>query len=426
MESKNNIDKLQDKKSQENNIETKEISINNHREIGIQQKLFFFNDLSPGSCFFLPHGTRIYNTLCNFIRKEYRKRNYNEVISPNMYNVELWKTSGHYDKYKDNMFLLEVEKQEFALKPMNCPGHCIMFKNELHSYKDLPLRYADFGVLHRNENSGSLTGLTRVRRFQQDDAHIFCRHDQIESEISDVLDMLKFVYNIFNFDFSLSLSTRPKEFIGDIALWDQAEKQLGNVLDKFCNDNDFKWNTNPEDGAFYGPKIDIRLTDKLGKQHQCATIQLDFQLPIRFNLAYKDTEGKMQIPVMIHRAILGSIERMIAILAEQNNGKWPFWLSPRQVMIIPINKECNEYSQNIYKKIHDAGFFVDIDNSNSTLSKRIREAQLEQYNLILVVGLNEVKNSMISIRQRDNANLQQNMNIEELVNYMNKLQANFQ
>ncbi|KAF3832312.1 hypothetical protein F7725_025977 [Dissostichus mawsoni] len=289
-----------------------------HRKIGKDQELFFFHDLSPGSCFFLPRGAFIYNTLTEFIREEYWRRGFQEVASPNIFNSKLWEASGHWQHYSDNMFSFPVEDDIFALKPMNCPGHCLMFSHRPRSWRELPLRFADFGVLHRNELSGTLTGLTRVRRFQQDDAHIFCTMEQIESEMKGCLDFLRCVYNVFGFSFQLHLSTRPEKYLGDIAVWNQAEKQLENSLNDFGE----PWKLNPGDGAFYGPKIDIKIKDAIGRYHQCATIQLDFQLPIRLNLTFVGTDGDDKArPVIIHRAILGSVERMIAILTENYAGK---------------------------------------------------------------------------------------------------------
>ncbi|XP_073738611.1 threonine--tRNA ligase 2, cytoplasmic isoform X3 [Callorhinus ursinus] len=289
-----------------------------HRKIGKEQELFFFHDLSPGSCFFLPRGAFIYNTLMDFIREEYHQHNFTEVLSPNMYNSRLWETSGHWQHYSENMFTFDIEKDTFALKPMNCPGHCLMFAHRPRSWREMPIRFADFGVLHRNELSGTLSGLTRVRRFQQDDAHIFCTVEQIEEEINGCLQFLQSVYSTFGFSFQLNLSTRPENFLGEVELWDEAEKQLQNSLVEFGK----PWKMNPGDGAFYGPKIDIKIKDAIGRYHQCATIQLDFQLPIRFNLTYvsKDGDDKRN-PVIIHRAILGSVERMIAILSENYGGK---------------------------------------------------------------------------------------------------------
>uniref|UniRef100_A0A2K5TWE5 threonine--tRNA ligase n=1 Tax=Macaca fascicularis TaxID=9541 RepID=A0A2K5TWE5_MACFA len=352
-----------------------------HRKIGKEQELFFFHDLSPGSCFFLPRGAFIYNTLMDFIREEYHKRDFTEVLSPNMYNSKLWEASGHWQHYSENMFTFEIEKDTFALKPMNCPGHCLMFAHRPRSWREMPMRFADFGVLHRNELSGTLSGLTRVRRFQQDDAHIFCTVEQIEEEIKGCLQFLQSVYSTFGFSFQLNLSTRPENFLGEIEMWNEAEKQLQNSLMEFGE----PWKMNPGDGAFYGPKIDIKIKDAIGRYHQCATIQLDFQLPIRFNLTYvsKDGDDKKR-PVIIHRAILGSVERMIAILSENYGGKWPFWLSPRQVMVIPVGPTCEKYALQVSSEFFEEGFMADVDlDHNCTLNKKIRNAQLAQYNFIL-------------------------------------------
>ncbi|XP_071611119.1 threonine--tRNA ligase 1, cytoplasmic-like [Heliangelus exortis] len=371
-----------------------------HRKIGKEQELFFFHDLSPGSCFFLPRGAFIYNTLVDFIREEYRRRDFTEVVSPNVFNSKLWEASGHWQHYSENMFSFEVEKEIFALKPMNCPGHCLMFAHRPRSWREMPLRLADFGVLHRNELSGTLSGLTRVRRFQQDDAHIFCTIEQIEEEIKGCLDFLKSVYAVFGFTFQLNLSTRPENYLGELEIWDHAEKQLQNSLNNFGE----QWNLNPGDGAFYGPKIDIKIKDAIGRYHQCATIQLDFQLPIRFNLTYvgKDGDDKKR-PVIIHRAILGSVERMIAILAENYGGKWPFWLSPRQVMVVPVGPTSEEYGQQVCNEFFEAGFMSDVDLDQScTLNKKIRNAQLAQYNFILVVGEKEKASHAVNVRTRDN------------------------
>ncbi|KAE8753206.1 hypothetical protein FOCC_FOCC000129 [Frankliniella occidentalis] len=338
-----------------------------HRKLGREQELFFFHELSPGSCFFQPKGAHIYNSLVEFIREEYRKRGFQEVVSPNIYNSKLWKTSGHWAHYAENMFSFEVEKEQYALKPMNCPGHCLIFDHRPRSWKELPWRVADFGVLHRNEFSGALTGLTRVRRFQQDDAHIFCMPDQIKSEISACLDFMK------------------------------------HALSESLNEFGEPWKENPGDGAFYGPKIDITIMDALRRPHQCATIQLDFQLPVRFDLSYIGVDGEKKKPVMIHRAILGSVERMIAVLTESYAGKWPFWISPRQAMVIPVAGPFNEYATKVKQQLFEAGFMCDVDTDDSdTMNKKIRNAQLAQYNFIMVVGEKELSGNTVNIRTRDN------------------------
>uniref|UniRef100_H2YMU9 threonine--tRNA ligase n=1 Tax=Ciona savignyi TaxID=51511 RepID=H2YMU9_CIOSA len=335
---------------------TEEAKQRDHRKIGKEQELFFFHEHSPGSCFFFPKGAFIYNTLINFIKSEYRKRGFEEVMSPNIYNSKLFITSGHWEHYADNLFAFDVEKEKFALKPMNCPGHCLMFAHRSRSWRELPIRFADFGVLHRNELSGALTGLTRVRRFQQDDAHIFCRPEQIKDEMRGALNFMKSVYDTFGFTLKLNLSTRPENFLGDIEMWNDAEKQLEECLVEFAQ----PWKLNPGDGAFYGPKIDIQIMDALKRPHQCATIQLDFQLPIRFNLNYVTGEGdEKKRPVIIHRAILGSMERMIAVLTENYGGKWPLWLSPRQVMILAVSSKFDDYAESVRLQMHEAGLQVD-------------------------------------------------------------------
>lgn len=404
-----------------------------HRKIGKEQELFMFHEMSPGSAFWLPHGARIYNTLVEFLKSEYRKRNFEEVITPNMYNSKLWETSGHWANYKDNMFTFDVEKETFGLKPMNCPGHCLIFKSRDRSYRELPWRVADFGVIHRNEFSGALTGLTRVRRFQQDDAHIFCRRDQIEDEITGAFEFLKHVYGSLGFEFKMELSTRPDKYVGDIETWNDAEKRLENALNRWGG----KWELNPGDGAFYGPKIDIMISDALRRWHQCATIQLDFQLPERFQLEFRTAEGQVEEsaegaaassaydrPVMIHRAIYGSLERMIAILTEHFFGKWPLWLSPRQILVVPIGPKFNDYAQEVRDFFHDAGFFADVDLGPNTLMKKVRQGQLAQYNYLFVVGEEEVKTRSVNVRKRDDPSKQgktETVGLEEAVSKLRKL-----
>lgn len=391
----------------------------NHRKIGQEQDLFFFHELSPGSCFFYPKGALIYNKLIEMIRGEYRKRGFVEVITPNVYNSKLWMTSGHWQHYSENMFQFEVEKEKYALKPMNCPGHCLMFASRNRSWRELPLRYADFGVLHRNELSGTLSGLTRVRRFQQDDAHIFCMPVQIKSEIRGALEFLKHIYGIFGFSFELKLSTRPENFLGEVETWNKAEKQLEEALNEFG----YKWTLNPGDGAFYGPKIDITIQDALRRSHQCATIQLDFQLPERFNLSFvsADESGAKERPVIIHRAILGSVERMIAILTESFGGKWPFWLSPRQAVVITVSDNFDEYGRKVKDQIYGAGFECDFNSdAGTTLNKKIRNSQLDNYNFILVIGEKEQQRNTVNVRTRDNK-VHGEVSVEEVIRRFGEL-----
>lgn len=394
-----------------------------HQVIGQQQRLFMFNKMSPGSPFLLPHGTRIFNALQQMLREQYWERGYQEVQTPNMYDVDLWKTSGHWQHYQDDMFRVQVkddsadpmplsdqkadgkpiaeikdkDKGVFALKPMNCPGHCLMFRDEERSYRELPWRVADFGVLHRNEASGALSGLTRVRKFQQDDTHIFCTNEQVQNEIEQLFDFMEHVYGLFGFPFKLKFSTRPEGYMGTLEEWDAAEARLKQALTNFRGDN---WEMNEGDGAFYGPKIDITISDALMREYQCATIQLDFQGPQNFKLEYRTGESGetvqsqsserdpkglapgMARPVMIHRAIIGSFERFIAILCEHFAGKWPFWLSPRQILVIPVMKGAEDYVREIQAIFHKARMYVDIDVSGNTLQKKIRSGQLAQYNFI--------------------------------------------
>ncbi|KAH9709079.1 threonine--tRNA ligase 1 [Citrus sinensis] len=360
-----------DKKRLKEYIELlKEAEKYDHRELGKKQELFFNHPLSPGSWFFLPLGTRIYNKLMEFIKKQYWDRGYQEI-----------------------------EKQEFGLKPMNCPGHCLMFDHKVRSYRELPLRLADFGVLHRNEASGALTGLTRVRRFQQDDAHIFCRESQ-----------------------------RPEKYLGDLATWEKAEAALTEALNEFGK----PWQINEGDGAFYGPKIDISVSDALKRKFQCATLQLDFQLPDRFNLGYSaEDEAKTERPVMIHRAILGSVERMFAILLEHYKGKWPFWLSPRQAIVCPVSEKSQPYALQPNSFVHARSTYIEVVFSCweelvagiNIYPIRVREAQLAQYNFILVVGEEEAKSGQVSVRVRDQGD-HSNMSIEDLLkHFKEKLEA---
>ena len=386
-----------------------------------------FHDLSPGSAFWQPHGTRIYNKLIEFIKSQYWKRGYDEVITPNAYNLDLWHQSGHAKHYKDAMFCFEVEGQEWAMKPMNCPGHCLMFASSIRSYRDLPIRYADFGVLHRNELSGALTGLTRVRRFQQDDGHIFCREDQIEAEVKGALDFMKEVYNTFGMTYKLELSTRPEKALGELALWQKAEKALASAMDDFAGKGN--WRVNPGDGAFYGPKIDIKVMDAMDRVHQCATIQLDFQLPIRFNLEYntgsKEKGKEFARPIIVHRAMLGSVERMFAVLCEHYGGKWPLWMSPRQVMIIPVHAEWFEYCEGVKQRLHNEGFYVDVDVTKATFQKKVRNAQIAQYNFQLVVGEKEATSDSVNIRTRENQ-VKGEVTVDEMIAMLKKLRDEYQ
>jgi threonyl-tRNA synthetase len=361
--------------------------------------------VTPGSVFFLPHGTRIFNKLVSFMKLKQRQYGFEEVITPLIYRRHLWETSGHWENYKKDMFRVEgndLEKEEYGLKPMNCPGHCMIFSRFERSYNELPLRLSDFSSLHRNESSGSLSGLTRVRRFHQDDGHIFCTQPQVGKEITDSLKMIDECYKTFNIpEYKLLLSTRPDEYIGELREWDVAESTLKSVLESSGRE----WAVNEGDGAFYGPKIDVILKDNLGKEHQSATIQLDFQLPHRFDLKYQNDANQLQPPIMIHRAVFGSLERFLAILIDHFNGKWPFWLSPRQAVIIPVSDKHVEYSKKIQAKINDdehyetTKFFVDIDSKSDTVGQRIKESVKKGYTYIIMIGDKELESGQLAIRR---------------------------
>lgn len=393
-----------------------QVSKYDHRVIGANQKLFFFDQSSQGSCFFQPRGARIFNKLIEFMRNEYRHRNYEEVITPTIYDSKLYEKSGHWKYYESNMVKLKLGDKNYSLKPMNCPAHCVMYHNEQlqTSNHSLPIRFADFGTLHRNELSGSLTGLMRLRRFHQDDAHIFCRQDQIESEVNDCLQFARYVYDKFNLPFSVKLSLRPGEYLGDSQTWDRAEESLRNAL----MISQLEFQEQALEGAFYGPKIDIVVKDTMNREHQCATIQLDLQLSSRFELAYKDKLAKTNAePVIIHRAILGSIERFMAILAENWHGRWPFWLSPFQAMVIPVHEEFNTYAQKVYQELRRSHFWVDVNLSGDTFRAKIREALLMPYNMVLVVGKHEAESCSVTSRYQ---NKMSNVKIDELIHLMHK------
>lgn len=393
-----------------------------HQELGNQLKLFFFDESSPGSCIFLPHGTKLYNNLVNYIKKEYEKRGYSEVMTPILFDKSIWKTSGHWQQYKENMFIIdskdddkdndkensEESTRQYALKPMNCCSHCLIFKHMNPSYKDLPLRLADFGVLHRNECSGSLKGLTRVRKFCQDDAHIYCSFEQIKEEIKNVLDFIKKVYTDFNMEIKFGLSTRPDEYIGDLDTWNKAEEILKEILSEI-NPN---YEINEKDGAFYGNKIDCKVKDAFGREHQLATIQLDFNLPERFNLTYKDNDGKEIRPVMIHRAIFGSVERFIGILLESTQGNIPFFVNPRQIAIIPVKNtnEINSYCVDLQNKLKKLNYNTSYYNDNNTMQKKIAVCETLHYNYIILIGNKEVENNILHIKKN-----KQNIKFDDFV-----------
>ncbi len=371
-----------------------------HRKIGKDMDLFMFHEYSPGAPFFLPKGAIIYNELLRFLRAEYRKRGYQEVITPLIYDKSLWETSGHWQHFKQNMFVLKADEREASLKPMNCPSHLLIFKNQIRSYKDLPLRIADFAPLHRNEVRGTLGGLTRVRKMSQDDAHVFAAPEQIEDEIGNLLDFFRYIYTqVFDFQYAVNLSTRPDDFMGEPKVWDMAEKALARALEK----KEIAYKVKEKEGAFYGPKIDIDVKDALGRTWQVATIQLDFQMPLRFEAVYEGQDGRKHTPVMIHRALLGSLERFIGVMTEHFAGKFPLWLAPVQVVICNITDRHKDYALKIFNKLKESGIRVELDDRSESIPKKVRDNEVKHINYILVVGDKEMQNNTVNVRSMDNA-----------------------
>ncbi|QWG44965.1 threonine--tRNA ligase [Bacillus mycoides] len=368
----------------------------NHRKLGSELELFMFSEEAPGMPFYLPKGQIIRNELEAFLRKIQNEYNYQEVRTPFMMNQELWEKSGHWGHYKDNMYFSEVDNKSFALKPMNCPGHMLMFKNKLHSYRELPIRMCEFGQVHRHEFSGALNGLLRVRTFCQDDAHLFVTPEQIEDEIKSVMAQIDYVYKTFGFEYEVELSTRPEDSMGDDKLWEQAEAALANVLQSL----NYKYRLNEGDGAFYGPKIDFHIKDALNRSHQCGTIQLDFQMPEKFDLNYIDENNEKRRPVVIHRAVLGSLDRFLAILIEHFGGAFPAWVAPVQVKVIPVSNAVHEqYANRIADKLAQAGIRVERDIRDEKLGYKIREAQMQKVPYVLVIGDKEMESKAVNVRK---------------------------
>ena len=367
-----------------------------HRKLGKELGLFMFSEYGPGFPFWLPNGMILRRTLEDFWYKEHTKEGYKFVQTPIMLNKDLWVKSGHWDNYQENMYTSEIDDKEFAIKPMNCPGGILVYKNELHSYKEFPLRVGELGLVHRHEASGALNGLFRVRNFTQDDAHIFLTKEQIEDEIVRLINFIDRVYSIFGLPYDIELSTRPLEkYIGDIEIWDYAEK----ALKEACEKSGHEIKINPGDGAFYGPKLDFHVTDSLGRVWQCGTIQLDFNLPERFELEFVNHEGNKERPVMLHRVIFGSIERFIGILIEHYAGAFPTWLTPIQVNIIPVNNEYHlEYAKDIYNLLLENGFRVKLDDSDEKLSYKMRDSSVKKIPYTLILGDKEKDGDLISYR----------------------------
>lgn len=374
-----------------------------HQKLGKELDLFMFSEEAPGMPFYLENGLTIRNELQKFLRELQAKYDYKEVKTPLILNQRLWERSGHWDHYKNNMYFTKVADEDYALKPMNCPGHCLIYKDRKRSYRDLPMRMAEFGQVHRHEFSGALNGLLRVRTFCQDDAHIFVRRNQIEQEIALALKIIDEVYKIFGFEYGVELSTRPDDFMGEIELWDEAEASLGKVL----TDLGYKYNINEGDGTFYGPKIDIHIKDALNRSHQCATVQLDFQMPEKFDLTYVDENNQEAQPVMIHRAVFGSLDRFLGILIEHYAGAFPFWLAPKQVALISVAQTHESGVEELFQEFHAAGIRVEKDLRNENLGKKIREAELRKIPYILVIGDKELTEDTFAVRKHGSNTVKQ-------------------
>ena len=369
-----------------------------HRKIGKQLDLFSFHDVSPGSPFFHPKGAFIFITLQNFLRELYVDWGYQEVITPLIYDSELWKTSGHWEHFREYIFDVKMDNKEAALKPMNCPSHILIYKTQIRSYRDLPFRITDFAPLHRNELKGVLGGLTRVRKFSQDDCHVFCTPEQVKDEITAFIKHVKYVYQeVFGFDFYVELSTRPEKAMGNAKWWKLAEKSLKEALDE----SKCEYKLNPGEGAFYGPKIDFHIKDALGRSWQCGTEQLDFQMPQRFNVQYEGKDGSKHQTIMLHRTVLGSIERFMGILIEHFAGKFPLWISPIQVRILSVADRFNEYAEEVLDKLKEEGVRVEFDSRTESVGKKVRDAQLDKIPLILTVGEKEQNNKTVALRTLD-------------------------
>ena len=390
-----------------------------HRKLGKEMDLFFFDETAPGMAYWLPKGFTMLNTLIEFWRKEHQKYGYQEFSGPQLNSSELWKISGHWDHYKEDMFVLtDSDGKEQALKPMNCPNSIRIYQSKLRSYKDLPLRFNDVDVIHRNEKSGQLNGLFRVRMFRQDDSHNYVTEEQIGSEIKNILEIAKYLYEVFGLEYILTLSTRPEDFMGEIETWNKAEADLRAVLNEICGENNYR--INEGDGAFYGPKIDIKMKDCLGREWQMGTAQLDFQLPQRFNLSYIDEEGNKKTPVMIHRALFGSFERFIGIITEHFAGAFPTWLAPVQVRVLPISEERHgEYAKKLVDELKTEGFRVELDDRNEKIGYKIREAQTQKIPYMLVVGDKEIEANAVGVRARKEGDLGA-MPVEEFKKKLNE------
>ena len=382
-----------------------------HRKLGKQLDLFFVDEHGPGFPFFMPKGVEIFNKLQEIWRAEHKKRHYEKIKTPIMLDKELWEISGHWFNYRENMYTSEIDEKMYAIKPMNCPGSIIAYKNNLHSYKDLPLKYGEMGLVHRHEFSGALHGLMRVRAFTQDDAHVFCTKEQIEEQIIEIIDLYDKFYTLFGFEYNVELSTKPEKAIGSDEIWAMAEANLESALNK----KGIPFKLNPGDGAFYGPKIDFKMKDSIGRIWQCGTIQLDFNLPPRFEMSYIGPDGEKHEPVMIHRAMYGSMERFIGILIEHYAGAFPTWLAPVQVRVLTISREQVPFAEEVYRKLQDAGIRAEIDTRDEKIGYKIREANGQQKIPVqFIIGKSEVENNAVNVR-RFGSQDSETVSVEEII-----------
>ncbi len=402
-------------------LDSSKLKPNDHRILGQQMDLYSFSETAPGMVFWHNNGLVIKNELIDFWRELHKKAEYQEISTPQILDKKLWQISGHWEKYKDNIFLTDYEKRNFAIKPMNCPGGMLVFKNKPKSYKDLPLKVGELGIVHRQELSGVLGGLFRVIQFTQDDAHVFCTDKQLENEIMKVMDLVNVIYSKFGFDYKIELSTRPEKRIGSDKIWDKAEKALKNVLDK----RKVKYKVNEGDGAFYGPKIDFHLNDSLGRIWQCGTIQVDFAMPERFGLEYIDKDNKKKRPIMIHRAIYGSLERFIGILIEHFNGRLPTWLAPVQVRVLNFTDRNEKYAKKVIEEIKEAipNVRLDSDLRSTTIPSKVKDAELMRIPYIIVIGDKEEKENSLAVRVKGDKKIK-TFNLKEFVVHLKKEIAN--
>lgn len=388
--------------------------LRDHRKIGKELDLFSFHDVAPGMPFFHPRGSIIYNELKNFWLETQKEFEYETILCPSMLDVSIWKKSGHWDHYKDDMYFVSAgeDDRQFALRPMDCPGAILIYNNSLRSYRDLPLRYAEPGLITRKEKSGQLGGLLRVQQFTQDDAHIFISEDQVEEEIKKVVQLVDKIYKPFGLEYKAYLSTRPDDSMGEISTWEKAETSLKKILEELYGEN---YGLKEKDGAFYGPKIDFQLKDAIGRTWQCATVQLDFQMPLNFNCKYIDKDGKEKTPVLIHRTIMGSFERFMGILIEHYAGAFPTWLSPVQVAIVPVSEKFNDYAKEVKTKLSAQGVRAELNLKDESLGKRIREEEKMKVPHILVIGEKEAADKTVTVRSRG-IKEQETLGVEEFMN----------